>query len=129
VSERVTCHEAAAVLRPPGSPAEDLVLLEAAGIADHAAREGVWPAIEPINRYEDDLTNGLERAVGLGEVIEPVLPGTQAWPMSGSVMGGVVGEAGGAPLDVALVALLLGWPRSVGMGLDRVEAALDEFDE
>jgi hypothetical protein len=49
--------------------------------------------------------------------------------MSGSVMGGVVGEAGGAPLDVALVALLLGWPRSVGMGLDRVEAALDEFDE
>jgi hypothetical protein len=125
----VTCHEAAAVLRPPGSPAEDLVLLEAAGIADHAAREGVWPAIEPINRYEDDLTNGLERAVGLGEVIEPVLPGIQAWPMSGSVMGGVVGEAGGAPLDVALVALLLGWPRSVGMGLDRVEAALDEFDE
>jgi len=125
----VTCHEAAAVLRPPGSPAEDLVLLEAAGIADHAAREGVWPAIEPINRYEDDLTNGLEQAVGLGEVIEPVLRGTQAWPMSGSVMGGVVGEAGGAPLDVALVALLLGWPRSVGMGLDRVEAALDEFDE
>jgi hypothetical protein len=101
----------------------------AAGIADHAAREGVWPAIEPINRYEDDMTNRLEQAVGLGEVIEPVLPGTQAWPMSGSVMGGVVGEAGGAPLDVALVALLLGWPRSVGMGLDRVEAALDEFDE
>ena len=125
----VTCHEAAAVLRPPGSPAEDLVLLEAAGIADHAAREGVWPAIEPINRDEDDMTNGLEQAVGLGEVIEPVLPGIQAWPMSGSVMGGVVGEAGGAPLDVALVALLLGWPRSVGMGLDRVEAALDEFDE
>ena len=75
------------------------------------------------------MTNGLEQAVGLGEVIEPVLPGAQAWPMSGSVMGGVVGEAGGAPLDVALVALLLGWPRSVGMGLDRVEAALDEFDE
>jgi hypothetical protein len=85
--------------------------------------------IEPINRYEDDLTNRLEQAVGLGEVIEPVLPGTQAWPISGSVMGGVVGEAGGAPLEVALVALLLGWPRSVGMGLDRVEAALDEFDE
>jgi len=115
---------------PPAAPAEDLVPAGgAAGIADHAAREGVWPAIEPINRYEDDLTNGLEQAVGLGEVIEPVLPGIQAWPMSGSVMGGVVGEAGGAPLDVALVALLLGWPRSVGMGLDRVEAALDEFDE
>jgi hypothetical protein len=115
---------------PPAAPAEDLVPAGgAAGIADHAAREGVWPAIEPINRDEDDMTNGLEQAVGLGEVIEPVLPGIQAWPMSGSVMGGVVGEAGGAPLDVALVALLLGWPRSVGMGLDRVEAALDEFDE
>jgi hypothetical protein len=115
---------------PPAAPAEDLVPAGgAAGIADHAAREGVWPAIEPINRDEDDLTNRLEQAFGLGEVIEPVLPGTQAWPMSGSVMGGVVGEAGGAPLDVALVALLLGWPRSVGMGLDRVEAALDEFDE
>ena len=115
---------------PPAAPAEDLVPAGgAAGIADHAARGGVWPAIEPINRDEDDLTNRLEQAFGLGEVIEPVLPGTQAWPMSGSVMGGVVGEAGGAPLDVALVALLLGWPRSVGMGLDRVEAALDEFDE
>jgi len=115
---------------PPAAPAEDLVPAGgAAGIADHAAREGVWPAIEPINRDEDDLTNGLEQAFGLGEVIEPVLRGTQAWPMSGSVMGGVAGEAGGAPLDVALVALLLGWPRSVGMGLDRVEAALDEFDE
>ena len=115
---------------PPAAPAEDLVPAGgAAGIADHAAREGVWPAIEPINRYEDDLTNPLDQAFGLGEVIEPVLRGTQAWPMSGSVMGGVVGEAGGAPLDVALVALLLGWPRSVGMGLDRVEAALDEFDE
>jgi hypothetical protein len=115
---------------PPAAPAEDLDPAGgAAGIADHAAREGVWPAIEPINRCEDDMTNGLEQAVGLGEVIEPVLPGTQAWPMSGSVMGGVVGEAGGAPLDVALVALLLGWPRSVGMGLDRVEAALDELDE
>ena len=115
---------------PPAAPAEDLVPAGgAAGIADHAARGGVWPAIEPINRDEDDLTNRLEQAFGLGEVIEPVLPGTQAWPMSGSVMGGVVGEAGGAPLDVALVALLLGWPRSVGMGLERVEAALDEFDE
>ena len=115
---------------PPAAPAEDLVPAGgAAGIADHAAREGVWPAIEPINRDEDDLTNRLEQAFGLGEVIKPVLPGTQTWPMSGSVMGGVVGEAGGAPLDVALVALLLGWPRSVGMGLDRVEAALDEFDE
>ena len=38
------------------------------------------------------MTNRLEQAVGLGEVIEPVLRGTQAWPTSGSVMGGVVGE-------------------------------------
>ena len=36
------------------------------------------------------MTNRLEQAVGLGEVIEPVLRGTQAWPTSGSVMGGVV---------------------------------------
>ena len=94
---------------PPAAPAEDLVPAGgAAGIADHAAREGVWPAIEPINRDEDDLTNRLEQAFGLGEVIEPVLPGTQAWPMSGSVMGGVVGEAGGAPLNVAQMAFLLG---------------------
>jgi hypothetical protein len=107
MSERVTCHEAAAVLRPRGSPAEDLGPAGgAAGIADHAAREGVWPAIEPINRYEDDMTNRLEQAVGLGEVIEPVLRGTQAWPTSGSVMGGVVGEAkadgqGGEPQEAS----------------------------
>jgi hypothetical protein len=125
----VTCHEAAAVLRPPAALPRTWSCWRRCWNCDHAAREGVWPAIEPINRCEDDMTNGLEQAVGLGEVIEPVLPGTQAWPMSGSVMGGVVGEAGGAPLDVALVALLLGWPRSVGMGLDRVEAALDELDE
>jgi len=42
----------------------------AAGIADHAAGEGVCPAIEPINRYEDDMTNRLGQAVGLGEEIE-----------------------------------------------------------
>jgi hypothetical protein len=56
---------------PPGSPAEDLGPAGgAAGIAEHAAREGAWPAIEPINRYEDDMTNRLEQAVGLGEEIE-----------------------------------------------------------
>jgi hypothetical protein len=44
-------------------------------------------------------------------------------------MGGVVGEAGGTPSDVPLVAFLLGWPRPARMGLDGVKAALDEFDE
>jgi hypothetical protein len=63
---------------------------------------------ELITRDEDDMGNRLEQAVGLGEVVEPVLRGTQAWPTSGSVMGGVVGEAGGAPLDVAQMAFLLG---------------------
>ena len=57
------------------------------------------------------------------------LRGTQAWPTSGSVMGGVVGEAGGTPSDVPLVAFLLGWPRPARMRLDGVKAALDEFDE
>ena len=51
------------------------------------------------------MTNRLEQAVGLGEVIEPVLRGTQAWPTSGSVMGGV-GEAkadgqGGEPQEAS----------------------------
>jgi hypothetical protein len=31
--------------------------------------------MEPINRYEDDMTNRLEQAVGLGEEIEPALRG------------------------------------------------------
>jgi hypothetical protein len=75
------------------------------------------------------MTNGLEQAVGLGEVIEPVLRGTQAWPMSGSVMGGVLDEAGGAPLDAPLASFLVGcrWP--AGVGLDGVEAALDDLDQ
>jgi hypothetical protein len=41
----------------------------------------------------------------------------------------VVDEASGAPLEVALVALLLGWPRPAWVGLGGVEAALGDLDE
>jgi hypothetical protein len=51
----------------------------AARAAEHAAREGVWLAIEPINRYEDYMTNRLEQAVGLGEEIERQLGLGSAW--------------------------------------------------
>ena len=57
---------------PPRQPEEDRkVLLEAlVELAGHAAAEGVWLAVEPINRYEDYLVNRLEQAVGLGEEVE-----------------------------------------------------------
>jgi sugar phosphate isomerase/epimerase len=57
---------------PPRSPAEDRkVLLEALSVlAGHAAREGVWLAVEPINRYEDYMVNRLEQAVDLAETVE-----------------------------------------------------------
>src|SRR4051812_13974953 len=57
---------------PPRRPAEDrAVLLEAlVELAEHAAREGVWLALEPINRYEDYMLNRLEQAVVLGEEVE-----------------------------------------------------------
>ena len=56
---------------PPRSPQEDReVLLEAlAELAEHAAGEGVWLAIEPINRYEDYMINRLEQAVDLAEQV------------------------------------------------------------
>jgi sugar phosphate isomerase/epimerase len=59
---------------PPRQPAEDrAVLLEALlELAEHAAREGVWLALEPINRYEDYMVNRLEQAVDLGEEVERV---------------------------------------------------------
>jgi len=57
---------------PPRSAADDRkVLIEAlAVLAEHAAREGVWLALEPINRYEDYLINRLEQAVSLAEEVE-----------------------------------------------------------
>ena len=63
---------AAPALDPAARPAEDrAVLMEAlADLAEHAAREGVWLLLEPLNRYEDYLINRLEQAVELGEAIE-----------------------------------------------------------
>jgi sugar phosphate isomerase/epimerase len=57
---------------PPRQPDEDRkVLLEAlVELATHAAAEGVWLAVEPINRYEDYMVNRLDQAVGLGEEVE-----------------------------------------------------------
>jgi sugar phosphate isomerase/epimerase len=57
---------------PPRSAVDDRrVLLEAlAVLAEHAAREGVWLAVEPINRYEDYMVNRLEQAVSLAEEVE-----------------------------------------------------------
>ena len=57
---------------PPRTPADDRkVLLEALyELSGHAAAEGVWLAIEPINRYEDYLLNRLEQAVDLAQEVE-----------------------------------------------------------
>jgi sugar phosphate isomerase/epimerase len=57
---------------PPRQPEEDRkVLLEAlVELAGHAAAEGVWLAVEPINRYEDYMVNRLDQAVDLGEEVE-----------------------------------------------------------
>ncbi len=54
---------------PPRGPEEDrAVLLEAlVELSAHAAAEGVWLALEPINRYEDYLLNRLDQAVELGQ--------------------------------------------------------------
>src|SRR5688500_8874184 len=56
---------------PPRSPADDRrVLLEAlAELAEHAAREGVWLALEPLNRYEDYMINRLGQAADLAEEV------------------------------------------------------------
>jgi sugar phosphate isomerase/epimerase len=57
---------------PPRDPREDRkVLLEALlELAEHAAGEGVWLALEPINRYEDYMVNRLDQAVDLAEEVE-----------------------------------------------------------
>ena len=57
---------------PPRGQREDRrVLLEAlVELAPHAAAEGVWLAVEPINRYEDYLVNRIDQAVSLGEEVE-----------------------------------------------------------
>jgi sugar phosphate isomerase/epimerase len=54
---------------PPRSPAEDrAVLLEALGeLGRHAASEGVWLLLEPLNRYEDHMVNTLDQAVELAK--------------------------------------------------------------
>lgn len=57
---------------PPRTPTEDRkVLMEAlAELSEHAAREGVWLAVEPLNRYEDYMVNRLEQAVSLADEVE-----------------------------------------------------------
>ena len=56
---------------PPRGPQDDRkVLLEGlTELAEHAAREGVWLALEPVNRYEDYMLNRLEQAVDLAEQV------------------------------------------------------------
>jgi sugar phosphate isomerase/epimerase len=57
---------------PPRSPQEDRkVLLEALSVlGEHAAREGVWLAVEALNRYEDYMVNRLDQAVDLAEAVQ-----------------------------------------------------------
>jgi sugar phosphate isomerase/epimerase len=52
---------------PPRAEAEDREVLLAglAELAEHAAAEGVWFCLEPLNRYEDHMVNRLEQAVDL----------------------------------------------------------------
>ncbi|HEV8652234.1 MAG TPA: sugar phosphate isomerase/epimerase family protein [Actinomycetes bacterium] len=57
---------------PPRAQREDRkVLLDAlAVLGEHAAREGVWLALEPLNRFEDYMVNRLDQAVSLAEEVE-----------------------------------------------------------
>jgi sugar phosphate isomerase/epimerase len=54
---------------PPRTPEEDRkVLLDAlVQLGEHAAREGVWLALEALNRYEDYMLNRLDQVVDLAE--------------------------------------------------------------
>jgi sugar phosphate isomerase/epimerase len=57
---------------PPRTPEQDReVLLEAlVPLAEHAAAEGVWLALEALNRYEDYMLNRLDQVVELAEEVE-----------------------------------------------------------
>jgi sugar phosphate isomerase/epimerase len=57
---------------PPRAPDEDRrVLLDAlTELAAHAAREGVWLALEALNRYEDYMVNRLDQAAELAAEAE-----------------------------------------------------------
>lgn len=57
---------------PPRTPEQDReVLLEAlVPLAEHAAGEGVWLALEALNRYEDYMLNRLDQVVELAEEVE-----------------------------------------------------------
>jgi sugar phosphate isomerase/epimerase len=59
---------------PPRTPEQDrAVLLEAlVPLAEHAAREGVWLALEALNRYEDYMLNRLDQVVDLAEEVQAV---------------------------------------------------------
>ena len=58
--------------RPPRSTDDDRkVLLDAlCDLAVHAQREGVWLALEALNRYEDYMLNRLDQVVGLAQEVE-----------------------------------------------------------
>lgn len=53
--------------RPPRSPAEDReILMEGlTELGEHAAEEGVFVLLEPLNRFEDHMLNRLDQAVEL----------------------------------------------------------------
>ena len=57
---------------PPRTAEDDRkVLLEALiPLAEHAEREGVWLALEALNRYEDYMINRLDQVVGLAKEVE-----------------------------------------------------------
>ena len=57
---------------PPRTAEDDRkVLLEALiPLAEHAEREGVWLALEALNRYEDYMINRLDQIVGLAKEVE-----------------------------------------------------------
>src|ERR671920_2113323 len=64
---------------PPRTPEQDrAVLLEAlVPLAEHAAREGVWLALEALNRYEDYMLNRLDQVAELAGAVEAAT-GTRA---------------------------------------------------